>query len=49
MLESKRRAIIFFILSLLLALTAGLLVLKKVQAINDNLGTMVKVYVAKGD
>lgn len=49
MLESKKKAIIFFVLSLLLALTAGFLVLRKVQAINNNLGTMVKVFVAKND
>lgn len=47
MLESKRRAIIFFILSLLLALTAGFLVLNKVKALNSDLGTMVRIYVAK--
>ncbi|MBS4175844.1 flagella basal body P-ring formation protein FlgA [Bacillus sp. FJAT-49736] len=46
MLESKRRAMIFLILSLLLAAIAGFLVLKKVQDINANLGTLVKVYVA---
>lgn len=47
MLESKRRAIIFIMISLLLALTAGFLVMKKVGNLNDNLGTMVNVYVAK--
>ena len=47
MLESKRRAIIFIMISLLLALTAGFLVMKKVGAMNDNLGTMENVYVAK--
>lgn len=46
MLESKRRAVIFFILSLIFALVSGFLVLKKVQALNNNLGTMVNVYVA---
>jgi Flp pilus assembly protein CpaB len=46
MLESKRKAIIFIILSVLLALTAGFLVLKKVQALNTNLGTSVQIYVA---
>src|SRR4051812_27148624 len=46
MLESKRRAIIFIMISLLLALTAGYLVMKKVGDMNDNLGTMVNVYVA---
>lgn len=49
MLESKRRATIFFILSLLLAATAGFLVLHKVQNMNSNLGTLVKVYVAKSN
>lgn len=46
MLESKRKAIIFFSIALLLALTAGMLILKKVQALNTNLGTMVQVAVA---
>ncbi|MBM7588254.1 pilus assembly protein CpaB [Bacillus pakistanensis] len=49
MLESKRKAIIFIVLSLLLALTAGFLVLKKVQALNTNLGTTVQVYVASDE
>ena len=49
MLESKRRAVIFFTLSFILALTAGLLVLQKVRDVNSNLGTMVKVYVAQKD
>lgn len=49
MLESKRRSIIFFVLSVLLALTAGFLVMNKVRALNNNLGTMVKVYVASTD
>lgn len=42
MLESKRRAIIFLTVSLLLAAAAGYLVLKKVT----DLGTMQKIYVA---
>lgn len=46
MLESKRKAIIFFAAALLLALTAGMLILKKVQALNTNLGTMIEVAVA---
>jgi Flp pilus assembly protein CpaB len=46
MLESKRKAIIFIVLSILLAVTAGFLVLKKVQALNTNLGTSVKIFVA---
>jgi Flp pilus assembly protein CpaB len=49
MLESKRKAIIFIVLSILLAVTAGFLVLKKVQALNTNLGTSVKVFVASGE
>ncbi len=47
MLESKRKAIIFFLIALLLAGLSGFLVLKKVQALNSDLGTMVDVYVAK--
>ncbi|WP_340084707.1 SAF domain-containing protein [Siminovitchia sp. FSL H7-0308] len=49
MLESKRKAIIFFSISLLLAITAGMLILKKVQALNTNLGTMVQVVAANQD
>ncbi|MBS4210383.1 SAF domain-containing protein [Bacillus sp. FJAT-50079] len=49
MLESKRKAIIFFVISLLLALTAGFLILKKVQSLNTNLGTMAEVVVANVD
>ncbi|GIO25836.1 SAF domain-containing protein [Ornithinibacillus bavariensis] len=46
MLESKRRAIIFFIIAILLAALSGYFVLQKVKDLNDNLGTMVKIYVA---
>ncbi|WP_010098611.1 SAF domain-containing protein [Ornithinibacillus scapharcae] len=49
MLESKRRAIIFFIIAILLAATAGFLVFKKVQSLNAELGTMVRIYVAAKD
>ncbi|WP_174614167.1 Flp pilus assembly protein CpaB [Virgibacillus ihumii] len=49
MLESKRKAIIFFLIALVLALISGFLVLKKVQALNTNLGTIVTIYVAKDD
>lgn len=49
MLESKRRAIIFLLLSLSLAIIAGFLVLQKVKAMNNDLGTMVQVYAAKTD
>jgi Flp pilus assembly protein CpaB len=46
MLESKRKAIIFIVLSLLLALTAGFFVLQKVRALNTELGGMTEVFVA---
>ncbi|MEL3973664.1 flp pilus assembly protein CpaB [Rossellomorea oryzaecorticis] len=46
MLESKRKAIIFIVLSLLLALTAGFFVLQKVRALNTQLGGMTEVIVA---
>ncbi|MEC5424949.1 flagella basal body P-ring formation protein FlgA [Virgibacillus sp. C22-A2] len=46
MLESKRKAIIFFLIAIVLAATSGFLVLNKVQALNTNLGTMVNIYVA---
>ncbi|SFD94669.1 pilus assembly protein CpaB [Lentibacillus persicus] len=49
MLESKRRAIIFFLLAVLLAAVSGLLILQKVQALNSDLGTMVTVYKAAGE
>ena len=47
MLESKRRAIIFISISLILALVAGYLFLQKVQDLNENLGDTTKIYVAK--
>lgn len=46
MLESKRRAIIFISLSLLLALLAGVIFLQKVKALNNQLGDTTSVYVA---
>ncbi len=46
MLESKRKAIIFIVLSILLALTAGFFVLQKVRALNTELGGMTEVFVA---
>ncbi|MGG3915116.1 Flp pilus assembly protein CpaB [Rossellomorea vietnamensis] len=46
MLESKRKAIIFIVLSILLALTAGFFVLQKVRALNTELGGMTEVYIA---
>ncbi|WP_100009936.1 Flp pilus assembly protein CpaB [Lentibacillus sediminis] len=49
MLESKRRAIIFFLLAVALAAVSGFLVLQKVQAVNTNLGTMVTIYTAGDD
>lgn len=49
MIESKRKAIIFFVLAAILAGTAGFLTLTKVKELNSDLGTMVSVYAAKGD
>ncbi|MGK7376625.1 SAF domain-containing protein [Planococcus sp. 1R117A] len=49
MIESKRKAIIFFLLAAILAGTAGFLTLQKVKALNNDLGTMVNVYAASGD
>lgn len=46
MLESKRKAIIFIVLSILLALTAGFFVLQKVRALNSELGGMTEVFIA---
>lgn len=47
MLESKRRAIIFITISLLLAVVAGFMFLQKVKQLNSELGGMTQVYVAK--
>ncbi|OCA80730.1 Flp pilus assembly protein CpaB [Bacillus sp. FJAT-27986] len=49
MLESKRKAIIFMLLSLFLAILAGFFVLQKVKALNNDLGTVVSVYAANED
>ncbi|MCM3079826.1 flagella basal body P-ring formation protein FlgA [Brevibacillus invocatus] len=49
MLESKRRAIIFLALSILLAAGAGFLFLKKIKDLNAQLGEMVEIYVATTD
>lgn len=49
MLESKKRAAIFLLLSFFLAMIAGYLVLGKVRDLNAELGGMTKIYVAKGD
>ncbi len=46
MLESKRRAIIFISISLLLAVVAGFMFLMKVNELNDSLGGTTQVYVA---
>ncbi|GEN44532.1 Flp pilus assembly protein CpaB [Alkalibacillus haloalkaliphilus] len=49
MLESKRRAIVFLVLAVILAAVSGFLILQKVQSLNDDLGTMVTVYTASTD
>ncbi|MDW2879564.1 MULTISPECIES: Flp pilus assembly protein CpaB [Bacillaceae] len=49
MLESKRRAIIFILVSVLLAAAAGYFVLKKVSELNAELGGMTEIYVAARD
>ncbi|GIP41202.1 hypothetical protein J31TS4_44820 [Paenibacillus sp. J31TS4] len=49
MLESKRKASIFLIVSLLFAATAGYLFFRQVQTLNNQLGGMTKVYVAAKD
>jgi len=49
MLESKRRAIIFLTISLLLAVGAGFFVLQKVSQLNSDLGGMTKIYVAASE
>ncbi|MFS0554922.1 flp pilus assembly protein CpaB [Brevibacillus sp. 179-C9.3 HS] len=49
MLESKRRAIIFLVLSFLLAAIAGFLFLQKIKEINAQLGEMVEIYEANAD
>lgn len=46
MLESKRKALIFLLLAIILAATSGYLILQKVQSLNEDLGTFVTVYVA---
>jgi len=46
MLESKRRAVIFIILSFVLALSAGFIFMQKVKALNTELGEMAQIYVA---
>lgn len=49
MIESKRKAIIFFLLAAILAGTAGFLTLQKVKDLNSDLGTMVTVYAANSE
>lgn len=49
MLESKRRAIIFLSISLLLAFFAGLFFLQKMKELNSELGGMTKIYVTATD
>lgn len=49
MIESKRKAIIFFLLAAILAGTAGFLTLQKVKDLNNDLGTMVNVYAANSE
>jgi Flp pilus assembly protein CpaB len=46
LLESKRRAIIFFVIAILLAALSGYFILQKVKELNADLGTMVNVYVS---
>ncbi|WP_077210649.1 SAF domain-containing protein [Bacillus dakarensis] len=49
MLESKRRAIIFITISILLAVIAGFMFLMKVNEMNESLGGTTKVYAANKD
>ncbi|GAB3047808.1 SAF domain-containing protein [Virgibacillus ainsalahensis] len=49
MLESKRKALIFFLIAVALAVTSGFIVLQKVEALNTDLGTTVNIYMANGD
>lgn len=49
MIESKKRAGIFFILAFILALVAGYLVYEKVKELNAELGGMTEIYVANGE
>lgn len=46
MFESKRRALIFMVLSFILAAIAGMLFYNKYQQLNSDLGKMTDVYVA---
>ncbi|MFB4169314.1 Flp pilus assembly protein CpaB [Virgibacillus sp. JSM 102003] len=49
MIESKKRAGIFFILAFILAIAAGYLVYEKVKELNAELGGMTEIYVAKDE
>lgn len=49
MLESKRRALIFLSISLLLAFAAGFFFLQKIKELNSELGGMTKIYVTATD
>lgn len=49
MLESKRRALIFLSISLILAFVAGLFFLQKIKQLNSELGGMTKIYVTATD
>ncbi|RCW65847.1 Flp pilus assembly protein CpaB [Saliterribacillus persicus] len=49
MIESKKRALIFFLLAFILALVVGFLVFEKVKELNAELGGMTEVYVASGE
>ncbi|MGP4071130.1 flagella basal body P-ring formation protein FlgA [Piscibacillus sp. B03] len=49
MLESKRKALIFLLLAIILAATSGYLILQKVQSLNEDLGTFVTVYKANDE
>jgi len=47
MVESKKRAFIFLLISFVLALVVGYLVYEKVKELNADLGDMTEIYVAK--
>ena len=49
MQDAKRRAIIFAVVSLVLAMLAGILFMQRVSAVEAQLGNEVTVYVAKTD
>lgn len=49
MIESKKRATIFFILAFILALVVGFLVYEKIKELNAELGGITEIYVANAD